>query len=79
MVVSMFLSGNTKFFVIEILPEHLMTCDTVLLMEVACDEPKKPLKISLPNAGKYHTQHGKTRTKNCNQQKLNQKQKIKVT
>ena len=61
MVVSMFLSGNTKFFVIEILPEHLMTCDTVLLMEVVCDEPKKPLKISLPNAGKYHTQHGKTR------------------
>ena len=56
-----------------------MTCDTVLLMEVACDEPKKPLKISLPNTGKYHTQHGKTRTKNCNQQKLNQKQKIKVT
>ena len=24
-----------------------MTCDTVLLMEVACDEPKKPLKNDL--------------------------------
>ena len=46
MIVSMFLSGNINFFLIEILPELLMTCDTVLSMAVACDEPRKPLKIS---------------------------------
>ena len=51
-----------------------MTCDTALSMEVACDESKKPFKISLPNVGKYHTQHGQTQTKNSNQQKPKQKQ-----
>ena len=56
-----------------------MTHDIVLSTEVACDEPKKPLKISLPNVGKYHTQHGQTQTKSSNQQKSKQKQKIKVT
>ena len=46
MVILMFLSDNTTFFVIEILPGPLMTCDIVLSMEVARDEPKKPFKIS---------------------------------